>query len=185
MMKGKVTVLFLALFMMCFASRSFAQRAKSEISLGYGYFSLYSLANGAPLSASTGVPVLSYRYYINKNVTMGMGIGFESINTWGSFVSFVPELTFCYLDTRNDLIRVRLYGGVAYGVSILSDTRKNSGISDESGLKPWAFQATPFGMRVGRQFAGFIEIGVGYKGIVHGGIEVRFPRILRQHRSAE
>ncbi len=184
-MKGKVPVLFLALFMMCFASRSFAQRGKSEISLGYGYYSIYSLVNGKPFGASSGAPIINYRYYINKNVTMGIGVGYENITTWGSFVSFVPEMTFCYLDTRNDLIRVRLYGALAYGVSVLTDSRHMPGISDESGLKAWAFQATPFGMRIGRQVAGFIEVGLGYKGLVHGGLEVRFPRILKQHRLAE
>ena len=184
-MKGKLPVLFFALLMICCAHSSFAQRGKSEISVGYGYYSVYSFYNGAPFSASSGVTNITYRYYINKNVTMGMGIGFENINTWGSFVSFVPEMTFCYLDTRNDMIRVRLYGALAYGVSVLNDGRHEAGLSDQSGLKPWAFQATPLGMRIGRQVAGFIEVGVGYKGTVHGGLEVRIPKILRQHRIAE
>ena len=114
-----------------------------------------------------------------------MGIGYENISTWASFLSFVPEMTFCYLDTRNDLIRVRLYGAVSYGVSVLDDLNRKPGAADQSGLKPWGFQATPFGMRIGRQVAGFIEIGLGYKGLVHGGLAVRFPKILRQHRMAE
>ena len=102
-MKGKIPVLLFALLMICFAHRSFAQRGKSEIAVGYGYYSIYSFYNGAPLSASSGTGTISYKYYINKNVTMGMGVGFENIRTWGSFLSFVPEMTFCYLDTRNDL----------------------------------------------------------------------------------
>ena len=185
MMKGKIPVLFLALIMTCFASRSFAQRGKSEISVGYGYYSIYSLYNGSPFSASSGVPVITYRYYINKNVTLGMGIGYENISTWGSFLTFAPEMTFCYLDTRDDLIRVRLYGALSYGISVFDDLTRTAGEADRSG--PWAsgFQATPLGVRLGRQVAGFIELGVGYKGIVHGGLSVRFPRILRQHRVTE
>ena len=184
-MKGKIPVLFFALLMICFAHRSFAQRAKSEIAMGYGYYSIYSYVQGKPYSASSGSSVISYKYYINKNVTIGMGIGYENIRTWGSFVSFVPEMTFCYLDTRNDLIRVRLYGGLGYGVSVFNDFNRQPGMADRSGLWATGFQATPFGMRIGRQVAGFIEVGVGYKGTVHGGLEVRFPRILKQHRIAE
>jgi hypothetical protein len=185
MMKGKIPVLFFALLMIFSAHRSFAQRGKSEIAVGYGYYSIYSYVQGAPYSASSGVSNITYRYYINKNVTMGMGIGYENISTWGSFLSFVPEMTFCYLDTRNDMIRVRLYGALAYGVSVFDDLNPQAGRADRSGLKPSGFQATPLGMRIGRQVAGFIEVGVGYKGTVHGGLEVRFPRILRQHRMPE
>ena len=184
-MKGKIPVLFFALLMIFSAHHSFAQRGKSEIAVGYGYYSIYSYYNGAPFSASSGVPVITYRYYINKNVTLGMGIGYENIRTWGSFLSFVPEMTFAYLDTRNDLIRVRLYGALGYGFSVFDDLTRTAGEADRSGLWLSGFQATPLGIRIGRQVAGFLELGVGYKGTVHGGLEVRFPKILRQHRIAD
>ena len=184
-MKGKFYFLCFALSMICFIPRSHAQRGKSEIALGYGYYSDYSLVNGKPFSASSGAPVLSYKYYINKNVTLGMGIGYENIRTWGSFLSFVPEMTFCYLDTRHDLIRVRLYGEIGYGVTIFDDLARVQGAADRSGPWFYAFQATPLGIRIGRQIAGFAEVGFGYKGLIHGGIEIRVPKILKQHRNAE
>ena len=184
-MKGKISILCFALFMICFVPRSLAQRGKSEIAVGYGYYSQYSLINGSPFSASSGVPTITYRYYINKNVTLGMGIGYENIRTDASYLSFVPELTFCYLDTRDDLVRVRLYGGVAYGISILDDLSVHPGAADRSGPKLYGFQGTPFGIRIGRQVAFFTEIGFGYKGLINGGLAIRVPKILRQHRLAD
>jgi hypothetical protein len=175
----------LALLMVSFIPRTHAQRGKSEIAMGYGYMSFYSFVNHAQNSASyntsSGSFNLAYRYYVSRQVTLGVGLGIENISTWGSFFTIAPEVTVAYLDTRDAFMRVRLYGSVSAGVSILSDNVINRGESNESGLKPWAFQATPFGMRLGRQFAGFIELGYGYKGLVHGGIELRFPRVLH-HR---
>jgi hypothetical protein len=71
------------------------------------------------------------------------------------------------------------------GVTVLTDKTLGYGEADESGLKLWGFQGTPFGMRIGRQFAGFVEIGYGYKGLIHGGMALRFPRILATHRRVE
>ena len=181
-MKGKIYILCFALFMICFIPRSHAQRGKSEISLGYGYYSIYSLVNGTPFSASSGTTALSYRYYINKNVTIGLGMGYENIRTWGSFLTFAPEMTFCYLDTRHDYIRVRLYGSLSYGVTVFDDLTIKPGAADRSGAWAYGFQATPFGIRIGRQFAFFTEVGLGYKGLFHSGFALRVPKILKQHK---
>lgn len=167
-----------------------AQCRKSEISLGYGYYSEYSFANhgmnSAPYSTSSGSFTLGYRYYVSNQVTLGLGFGYEDISTWGSFFTIAPELTVAYIDTRHDYTRVRLYGSVSAGISVLTDKviDASHGEADESGAKPWAFQATPLGMRIGRQFAGFIEVGYGYKGLIHGGIELRVPRYLQKREKA-
>jgi hypothetical protein len=176
--------------MICFLPKSHAQKGKSEISVGYGFYSFYSFVNhglyeDGEYRNSSGSLCVNYRYYLTRNVTLGLGFGYENISNWGSFVTFAPEVTATYLDTRNTTdIRVRLYGSFSYGVSIFEDAKAGDpNHFDESGAKPWAFQGTPFGIRIGRQFAGFCEIGLGYKGLVHGGIELRFPRMLahREH----
>jgi hypothetical protein len=171
--------------MVSFIPRTHAQRGKSEIAMGYGYMSFYSFINhaqnGASYGTSSGCFNLAYRYYVSRQVTLGFGLGYENMSDYASFFTIAPEVTVAYLDTRDAFMRVRLYGSVSAGVTILSDNSIKLGEADESGLKPWAFQATPFGMRLGRQFAGFIELGYGYKGLVHGGMELRFPRVLH-HR---
>jgi len=49
----------------------------------------------------------------------------------------------------------------------------------------WGAHISPFGIRIGRQFAGYLEVGYGYKGIVNGGLAFRFPRVLRQRERVE
>src|ERR1039458_6731563 len=120
MMHRRIYVICLALSFFCFISQSRAQKGKSEFALGYGYYSIYSLVNGVPFNVSSGTTALTYRYYLTKDLTLGMGIGAENISNWGNFVTIAPELTVSYLDTRQTAVRVRLYGSVSYGVTIFS-----------------------------------------------------------------
>ncbi len=184
-MQKKVYAFCLILAMLFAIPRSHAQKGRSELAFGYGYWSIYSLANGTPFNASSGVYNLTYRYYLNKDVTLGLGIGTENINNYASFTSIVPEVSVCYMDTRHDQVRVRLYGSFAYGVTIFHDNKVAVGHADQSGLWAYGFQAVPFGIRIGRQVAFFTEIGLGYKGLVHSGVDFRFPRVLAKNRHRE
>lgn len=184
-MLKRLHIICLTLAIFCFTAQSFAQRGKSEIAFGYGYWSIYSLANGTPFNTSSGVYNLTYRYYLSKDVSLGLAVGSENIKSYGSFTTIVPELTVKYLDTRHSQIRVRLYGAVSYGVTIFQDHNVLPNQADNSGLWAYGFQATPFGIRIGRQVAFFTEIGLGYKGLVHCGVNLRVPRVLAVHRHTE
>jgi hypothetical protein len=182
-MQRKLYVFLLAALLVSFVPQTFAQRGKSELALGYGRFSLTQFANLPPYNTSSGTFSLTYRYYVSRTVTLGLNLGYEHISNWANFTTVAPELTVKYLDTKNSDVRVRLYGSFSYGITVLNDLHTGPGQADESGAKPWGFQATPIGIRVGRQFAWFMEIGAGYKGIFHGGLAVRVPRYLhhREH----
>jgi len=184
-MQKRIYIFCLALSLMCFSQTSFAQKGRSEIALGYGYYSIYSLVNGVPYSASAGTPTITYRYYLTKDVTLGLAVGSEHINNDGSFTTITPELTVAYLDTRHSVVRVRLYGAVSYGVTIFNDNNVVPGQSDRSGVWAYGFQAVPFGIRMGRQVALFAEVGLGYKGLFHAGVDFRFPRVLAKNRQHE
>jgi hypothetical protein len=184
-MQRKLYVFLFALTLISFIPQSHAQRGKSEFAFGYGRFSLYQFANLPPYNTSTGTFSLTYRYYVSPVVTLGMSFGYERISNWADFISFIPEVTVRYLDTKNNhATRVRLYGSFGYGLTLLNDLHTGPGKVDESGAKPYGFQVTPIGIRIGRQFAGFMEIGAGYKGIFHGGIALRVPRHLH-HREQD
>ena len=54
-MQRSICILFLALSMICFVPRSLAQKGKSEMAVGYGYFSFYNFLNvGLHNNAHTG-----------------------------------------------------------------------------------------------------------------------------------
>lgn len=164
---------------------AFAQKGKGEIALGYGYYSSFTLYNGTPFNTSTGTPSISLRYYINNAVTAGLSVGFENNSSYGSFLTFAPEFTFRYMDTRNTRVRVRLYGAAAYGLTVFNDNQVAPGHVDNTGPKLWGFQGTPIGIRVGRKLAGFLEVGYGYKGLINGGLSYRFRAMPKTHHEAE
>jgi hypothetical protein len=174
-MSRKIWLTLIAVLSLC-TNRTFAQKGKSEISVGFGTLSAYTLINKRPFS-TTGVGVLTYRYYVNSKLTFGMGIGYENVERWGSFLSFVPEFTYSYMDLKESRIRVKLYGGAAAGLSVFNDMYDSRGTTtskvDESGVR-FSGQATPFGIRVGRKLAAFGEIGFGYKGTFNFGVAYRF-----------
>jgi hypothetical protein len=96
-MQRKLFVFCLALCLICTIPQSHAQTGKSEISVGYGFYSFYSLVNHAQhedgaYSNSSGSICVNYRYYLTKNVTLGLGFGYENLNNWGSFLTFAPEV---------------------------------------------------------------------------------------------
>jgi len=164
-----------------FASTSFAQKGKSEVSVAYGYYSMYDFYTGRPYSTSSGVGMINYKYYLSNNVTIGGTIAYENNSNanigGGSYLSFVPEFTYTYLDTKEDRVRVKLYGGASFGLTVYQDLNPYTSIDnvhhDGSGPEPTG-QVTPFGIRIGRRFAGFAEIGYGYKGLFSFGLSYRF-----------
>ena len=176
-MQRRIYIFCLALSMICLVSSSYAQKDKSEFSLSYGRFSVYNFYVGSPYSASSGTGMLSYKYYVSNKVTLGMTAGYENISSYGSYLSFVPEFTYAYYDNKHDRVRVRLYSGASFGMTVFDDFFPYSNTyslhHDESGARPTG-QATVFGMRVGRKFAGFGELGFGYKGLFNFGLSYRF-----------
>jgi hypothetical protein len=178
-MQRKLYIFCLAVVLIASIPQSFAQRGKSEFAVGYGRFSIFQFQNRPPYQTSSGTFSLTYRYYLSKDVTLGLGFGQERISNWASFASFVPEVTVKYLDTKDSHVRIRLYGSVGYGISVLTNLHTGPGEYDETGAKPYGFQFTPIGIRMGRQFACFMELGLGYKGIVHTGLAWRFPKHWR------
>ncbi len=188
-MQRRIYIFCLALSMISFLPASHAQKGKSEISLAYGYYSAYSLvdhasANRPALSNSSGVGMLNYKYYLTKKLTLGMGFGYENISSWGSFLTFTPEFSYTYYDNPHDRIRVKLYGGASMGLTIFDDFFVYRDIyahhTDESGVKVTG-QITPFGMRIGRKLGGFVELGLGYKGLFNFGASYRFRTHGRTH----
>ena len=152
-----------------------AQKGKAEIGFSWGHFSMFTLYNGSPFNTSSGTSSLNLRYYLNNAVSVGINVGYENNSSYGSFLTFAPECTFRYLDTKDNRVRVRLYGAAGFGLTVFNDNEASiPGHSDNTGPKLWGFQGTPLGIRVGRKLAGFAEIGYGYKGLINGGLSYRF-----------
>lgn len=178
MMQRKIYIFCLALSMISlFPRTSFAQKGKSEISVAYGPYSIYTFINGRPYDVSSGTGMLSYKYYLTKRTTLGMVVGYENISNWGSYLTFAPEASYSYYDNKEARIRVKMYGAASVGLTVFDDFYVYKDIyshhRDESGAKLTG-HVSPFGIRVGRKFAGFMEVGLGYKGLFNFGLAYRF-----------
>lgn len=139
----------------------------------------------------TGSPHLGlgYKYHVNDRFSAGANLSYQSITTTYkledkddgsrakgerkiSLVTIMPSVEYKYL--KRDAFQ--LYGNADIGIAIGSvsqDISSDTGTDSSSGVA-FAFQANPVGMRIGKQVAGFIEVGAGFKGFVTLGLTADF-----------
>lgn len=132
---------------------------------------------------------LGYRYHFNNIVSLGIDVGYQnSIREYTlspnnnsepdihrkkitQLFLIMPAADFTYLNKRI----VKLYGGAALGIAIgaVKNTYSGGKTKEEHamGYLP-AFQLTPFGIRVGKEVAGYFEVGLGYKGFLTLGLSI-------------
>ncbi|QZT38975.1 hypothetical protein K5X82_08770 [Halosquirtibacter xylanolyticus] len=78
-----------------------------------------------------------------------------------------------YRYISNGFIQVYSGASVAYSVILDQDNmQKDKQDMDRSGQ--WNFQVNALGLRVGGDLAAFLELGVGYKGVVNLGVSYQF-----------
>lgn len=196
-MQKRIYIFCLAMTILGFANKSTAQQGKSEFSAAYGQYSAYSFqnhTNGYSYSTSSGVMLFNYKYYLTNKLTLGLGIGYENISTDGSYFSITPEFTYTYLDTKNDRVRLKLYGGASIGVTDYNDNLYNPNPYyntypyvrryDNSNAQITG-NATLLGCRVGRKLGFFAELGIGYKGLINAGFSYRFRTKSTAHHTED
>jgi len=132
-------------------------------------------------------PSVGYRYWFNKRVGIGAHLAFDKnsvkalyINPSGAnewrihnrfFCTFAMDFNWNYMNKS----ACQLYGNVGMGVSIVSFSN-NKTTNSEARLKQIPFfnmHVSPFGVRIGKTFAGFAEVGWGYKGFINAGLSIK------------
>ena len=126
----------------------------------------------------------SYRYYVRDKVSIGGTFGTQTIQgKSGSQYIYNPytytfvnttaaaEITYAYKDMRH----YQLYTLFGTGISHFTerDFFSAPGSVAFSG-NAFNFQYTPVAIRFGGKVAGFVELGVGYKGVINGGLSYKF-----------
>ncbi len=79
-----------------------------------------------------------------------------------------------YRYINNGLIQA--YSGFGIGYSYVNESLDQLNVEQSdtaTSLNKLAYQITAVGLRIGKQFGGFVEFGYGYKGIVNVGISVQ------------
>ncbi|WP_291286734.1 outer membrane beta-barrel protein [Flavobacterium sp.] len=178
------------------------EKGKSEVRLAYSDASYIllteSFANSLSntiVSGITGVKYkdakstvfgmyeMGYRYNIGERLKIGGDISymrtedkFEKSSTNPKTVKRISNYfmgmvmgQYSYIKTS----RLDFYGSGGVGFIGLS-TKDQVGGSYKDNTLGFAFQINPVGLRVGKAFGAFIEVGYGYKGIATGGFNYRF-----------
>lgn len=123
----------------------------------------------------------------NNKFRYGIAIGYDgakgtyidpvsSSSTPGTYrashVTVAGEGLFAYMNKPT----VRLYGFIGAGYTNMTyrRTRNSSSNTETESGGSFNFQVTPIGVSFGQQFGGFLELGVGYKGVINIGAYARF-----------
>ena len=135
-------------------------------------------------------PAVGYRYWFNKSVGIGAHFAFDknsvralhlhdtstsSDNEWRVhnryFYTIALDFNWNYMN--RDICQ--LYGNIGLGVSLVnfSDNKTTNPDAKLTQLPFPNLHLSPLGIRVGKTFAGFAEIGWGYKGIINAGLSVK------------
>jgi hypothetical protein len=189
-----VIVLVLALFL-C-ASAGFGQTRRHDLALGFGVLSMDQVTDiftdvitvvltmgtfGKVNQEFSGVPFLTYHYAANSRFGVGAAIGGYSdsgdlrlgddvVGTFRerNYIAAV-ELDYHWLMKPN----LQMYSGVGFGVRFRRGTYTAAEADTVSKILP-TFHLNAIGLRFGRKIGFFLEAGVGYKGMLSGGLDAQF-----------
>jgi len=166
---------------------SFASlKGQNELELGTGLISgreiVYDLgaSRGPAVTSATPTLFLSYRYYFFDRLAIGVTYGLQSISGNSNYENNpVPPYNFtdrCQTLAAEGkftfLVRktIVLYQFIGIGASVITKRKDYGNYSNTTTGYTLNTQFTPFGVRYGRNFAFFTEIGIGYKGLVNMGL---------------
>ncbi|AMO19834.1 outer membrane beta-barrel protein [Flavobacterium columnare] len=182
-----------------FFSTTAQEKGTSELRISYGIVSTNGIINTvtniltAPASlgtieidnkVSTGVFTLEYNYAILNKLNLGLDLAYETfesdILSNGKVINKQNEedITLALKSNYNYLSNdnFRLYSGLGVGYTLIrnkTNELSSEGLSFDNSNR-FNFQITGIGFRYGKKLGISAEVGLGYKGILNGGISYQF-----------
>ena len=175
------------------------EKGNSEIKLGYGVITSTQTINDIEQifemaftlgsisyinEKSTGAIHLGYNYFLSNKFTLGVNFAYEQIKSdvkSGNDAIGDMNATFytvsiesCFHYVRKEKINMYSGLGLAYSfgnIDFNSSTTAEDSFSSTANIPN--FQIIGFGIRGGNTFAGFAEVGFGYKGVICAGLSVK------------
>ncbi len=168
-------------------SRQVHLKGTHEVTFGAGWLSGRDLAIQAGINTATNITsasptyYFSYRYFLSRRFAVGFTAGTQTLsgivkqdsqfrdtyNFTDKCTTVAFEMTSVYMQRKIATWYTRMGVGFSF-IKEQQDYVYSSATSQNFTL--FNFQYTPFGVRVGKTLAGFLELGIGYKGVVHGGL---------------
>lgn len=195
-MKSLKSIIVLVLIIVFSGNIVAQKKGTEELKLGYGYatstqivydiadiFStVFTLGDITNVNETTyGALNIGYNYSVSDKVSLGASITYEQIrndvksnkdiigNNTCSFYTVALEATVHYVRKEN----FQMYSGLGlaytYG-SLKFDSSNPQEQSSDDVVNLFNFNITGIGVRCGRAFGGFAELGFGYKGLASVGL---------------
>lgn len=136
--------------------------------------------------SSIGTFFLTYRHvFKNENMLWGVTAGYSSSSSEiynigqyegvldRQFISFAIEWDYRYVN-RNGIQLYSGFGlGYTYGTEKLTPPEESVNPVSTGDISSVAYQLNAVGIRLGKKYAFFLELGYGYKGIFNTGFSVQ------------
>lgn len=169
-------------------TRNVKMKGWEDVTVGIGFLSgrqiMYDLGAVRGPSVTSAMPTIyaSYRYFFFRRIALGFTLGTQTL--WGNsnydntgvlytfkdFSStFAIEITSVFLREG----KIMLYARYGLGISYVEIKYFGTYPSVEDKFLA-NIQYTPFGIRLGKRCAAFMELGIGYKGLVNAGFSYNF-----------
>lgn len=196
-MKLTFSALFLSFSLLTFSQESQTGLVRIEVTAGlYSTKDIHTAINfseadawGKHSAANYFIDTYFYRY---KKIEIGLGLGYQkphpkeyqSLGPQGQSVlvddpgvdlqyfTVMPEIRFNWVRSEDDFLE--LYSNIGLGLTIV-DAKYNTTSQyppDETYPLP-SIHVTWLGMRFGDKLGGFVEFGLGTKGLLAGGLSYR------------
>lgn len=132
----------------------------------------------------TGARFLTYKNSVRYRLGLGATVGMDGVRgdllsnqtKYGTFstnhYTLAAEADYRWVNTKF----FQMYSGFGLGYTLSTDKGEvtTTGESDLLISGHSAFQINPLGMRIGKGFGGFVELGFGYKGLLNFGLSYQF-----------
>lgn len=130
-------------------------------------------------SSHVGPLTASYHRILegNKRFSFGISLAYDNAELVNendinysyelNAITLAPEGKFKYLNPKN---MFNIYGFFGLGFTVLTYKKNHS--NETNTIRHVNLQFTPLGLEFGGIVKGFLELGIGYKGIICGGISI-------------
>ena len=136
-------------------------------------------------------PSIGYRYWLNNRMGFGLHFAFDknsvkaihqsvidtsSEHEWRIYNRYFYTTAVDFNWNYMNKPACQLYGNAGMGATLVSFSDNKTDDSEAKLKKFFTFNmhVSPIGIRIGKEIAGFAEIGWGYKGFFNAGISVKF-----------
>ncbi|RPI17984.1 MAG: hypothetical protein EHM58_07105 [Ignavibacteriae bacterium] len=195
--------LLLLIILFIFTPDIQSQKLKNEMAFSYGFGSIQEIGtdlgiglliyafdiftDSSDISGASGPIILKYNKFVSSNISFGLTASYTgmSITNYSSsteprtethysvkFYTLMGNANFIY-SPKNI---IQLYSGISLGMTF-ANAKATSTVTKEpynNSGSTLAVQVNALGIRVGNKIGGFLELGLGYNGIVNGGFSVKF-----------